>query len=162
MFDWFKKTIVPEITVDVKPILRLSNQELTDIFNNQQVCPDCGVWDFREGPSGGMSTNIYCANCGSWFNEQGPFGLDRIFKEDNYDWRDLPEFASDNFVYYTWDILRDWHQVTIGSTKSKDRQGLLFMVAHWCDNNIGGKWSVKDYILYFEEESDAVAAKLVG
>lgn len=34
------------------------------------VCPDCGHEGFYEGPSGGLSTNIFCANstCGQGFN----------------------------------------------------------------------------------------------
>lgn len=34
------------------------------------MCPDCGHRGFYEGPSGGMSTNIFCMNpkCRSGFN----------------------------------------------------------------------------------------------
>lgn len=34
------------------------------------ICPDCLSHEFYEGPSGGLSTNMYCANadCGANFN----------------------------------------------------------------------------------------------
>jgi len=41
------------------------------------VCPDCGgKGGFYEGPSGGMSTNIYCMNpkCRAFFNFTPMFG----------------------------------------------------------------------------------------
>jgi hypothetical protein len=32
-------------------------------------CLDCGTRDdFREGPNGGLSTNIFCARCGAGYN----------------------------------------------------------------------------------------------
>lgn len=41
--------------------------------DNPLICPYCGGDKFREGPSGGMSTNILCANpdCRHWFNYHG-------------------------------------------------------------------------------------------
>lgn len=39
-------------------------------------CPDCGKkTDFYEGPSGGMSTNIFCAQCGHGFNITPVIGI---------------------------------------------------------------------------------------
>lgn len=159
MFGWFKKSI--EEKPSITP-LALSNQELTDIFHNQKACPDCGVWDFREGPHGGMAVNIYCANCGSWFNEQGPFGLDRLFKHDNLDLRELDLDHSDNYEMYTWCIIRNWHKVPIEEENNQIRIMVLIDAANWCSTNdaIMGKWSIKDYVLYFEKETDAVAIKL--
>lgn len=146
----FKKEIRP---------LSLSKEELTKIFNEQQVCPDCGVWDFREGPSGGMSVNIYCANCGSWFNEQGPFGLDRIFKEENLDWRSSEKiyFEGKNYESYTWSILKDWHGVKFPFNYDIKNLADSF---YWCNNDIDGSWSIKDSTMYFEKETDAMAFKL--
>lgn len=45
------------------------------------ACPDCGARALLQGPSGGLSENVYCGNeerCGSRYNEMGPFGVDRI------------------------------------------------------------------------------------
>ena len=139
----------------------LSDKELTKIFHEQKVCPDCGVWDFRKGPSGGMSTNIYCANCGSWFNEQGPFGLDRIFKSDNLDLDTVDFDHSDKYELYTWDILKTWYPVAFDTDDIKKRT-MLLDAFNWCCSNSEplGRWSVKDYTMYFEKESDAVAIKL--
>lgn len=40
-------------------------------------CPDCGHQGFIEGPSGGLSTNIFCANkeCGHGFNVTPVIGI---------------------------------------------------------------------------------------
>jgi hypothetical protein len=47
-------------------------------------CPFCRKNNFREGPSGGISVNIYCANCGAGFNISGPFGVtDIIYLPEN-------------------------------------------------------------------------------
>lgn len=164
MISWLKKKIL-EVKQTVSPIypLRLTKEELTKIFYEQQVCPDCGVWDFREGPSGGMSVNIYCANCGSWFNEQGPFGIDRIFKlGENFDWR---EHAIDdhrkNYTHYTWKILKTWYRVEFENDTSLERRALHEAVEDCSfEDIIEHRWAVKDYTLYFEEEIDAVAVKL--
>lgn len=163
MFGWFKRTVA-KVEQKIAPLTpsTLSNQELTDIFHNQKVCPDCGVWDFHEGPSGGMSVNIYCANCESWFNEQGPFGLDRLFKEKNFDLGTVDLDHSDNYRLYTWDILKDWHRVEIDASTKKDQLIKLLDAANWCatQDEVFGQWSIKDYVLYFEKETDAVAVKL--
>lgn len=36
----------------------------------QKRCPDCGKSpvELYEGPSGGMSTNVFCSNCGHGYN----------------------------------------------------------------------------------------------
>lgn len=47
------------------------------IVLSKGICPDCGSKNgFYEGPSGGMSTNIFCANseCRSGFNYTSIFG----------------------------------------------------------------------------------------
>lgn len=35
-----------------------------------KICPDCKHQpvELMEGPSGGMSTNVFCSNCGAGFN----------------------------------------------------------------------------------------------
>lgn len=42
-------------------------------------CCDCEEM-LADGPSGGLSINMYCLNpkCGSRFNDMGPFGVERI------------------------------------------------------------------------------------
>lgn len=45
-------------------------------FSN--MCPDCGLLGFLEGPHGGMSVNIRCKACGSEFNVCPPFFAERI------------------------------------------------------------------------------------
>lgn len=160
MFGWLKK--VAQKVTPVYP-LRLSKEELTKIFQEQQVCPDCGVWDFREGPSGGMSVNIYCANCGSWFNEQGPFGLERLFKHTNFDWREKEIRGRKNYTDYTWEILKTWHRVEFEGGTSPDRRVFHDAIEEFTYGSfegLTGRWSVKDYTLYFEDETDAVAVKL--
>lgn len=40
------------------------------------TCPNCGSHKgFTEGPSGGMSTNIFCADCGQGFNITPMIGI---------------------------------------------------------------------------------------
>jgi hypothetical protein len=79
-------------------------------------CPDCGGTQFREGPSGGISTNWVCDNeaCGSRFNiaPVGPgatLGLDlcRIFPRD--------------FIGYC----TDQDLLHAGLVKARDRRRLL-------------------------------------
>jgi len=57
--------------------MKSTDKEITDYMRKNNRCPDCGGDDFREGPSGGMSTNIMCAGCGARFN-MSPFGAERI------------------------------------------------------------------------------------
>lgn len=44
--------------------------KLFQMVGPKNTCPDCGGKGFYEGPSGGMSTNIFCMNrdCRSGFN----------------------------------------------------------------------------------------------
>jgi hypothetical protein len=63
---------------------RLTDDELAFIVESakagQPACPDCGRAPLLEGPSGGLSVNVYCGNdeCGSRFNDMGAFGWERI------------------------------------------------------------------------------------
>lgn len=65
-FGWFRKPKVPERT------------DLFYIVGMKNTCPDCGSKGFYEGPSGGMSTNIFCRNrdCRSGFNLT-PFSINQ-------------------------------------------------------------------------------------
>jgi len=50
-------------------------------------CPDCGGRKFYEGPSGGMSTNVFCGTCGQGYNFTNIFGeghAERIRKDERY------------------------------------------------------------------------------
>jgi len=38
------------------------------VFPDNENCPDCGGFVFRDGPRGGLSQNIECVGCGSRFN----------------------------------------------------------------------------------------------
>ncbi len=48
--------------------IEMDDNKVADIAYKHGKCPDCGSEDFREGPSGGISTNIMCASCNHWFN----------------------------------------------------------------------------------------------
>jgi hypothetical protein len=76
---------------------RLTDDERAFIRRNA-LCPDCGVGNFLEGPTGGISINVICDRCSSKFNFHGcmaTYGADRI--SDSYrdpeekDRSDLPE-----------------------------------------------------------------------
>lgn len=54
------------------------------ILGQDRVCPDCGVWDMREGLSSGLATNIRCGNCGSCFNYVLGLFFDRIHPMDKF------------------------------------------------------------------------------
>ena len=43
-------------------------QRKLDALTRDGICPDCGGWTFRRGPSGGLTDNIKCVGCGSRFN----------------------------------------------------------------------------------------------
>ncbi len=47
----------------------------------EKKCPDCGKFDFLEGPRGGLAMNIKCAHCGSEFNVCPPWFAERIGKK---------------------------------------------------------------------------------
>ncbi len=133
--------------------ISLTAKELTEIFQKEEVCPDCGKWDFYKGPEGGMSLNIYCSNCGSWFNDSGPFGLERIR------WIDIKANYS-NYTEFTRNIVNNWNDLFTTSTHTE--------CGPWCEENISGMWSSKPaekdrvtgLMFYFAEESDALAFKL--
>ncbi|GEM_PF-3524683 len=44
----------------------------------EKKCPDCGKFDFLEGPRGGLAVNIKCTNCGSEFNVCPPWFAEQI------------------------------------------------------------------------------------
>ena len=146
MIDFIKNLFKKEL----RP-LSLSKKELTEIFNKQQVCPDCGVWDFREGPSGGLATNIYCANCGSWFNEQGPFGLDRIRFKDRSPQEAIFQQGA-GYRFYSWKIANEWTMFELPDVEED--------VLKWCCKNIDGPWSVKNDYVYIKNDTDIMAFKL--
>jgi hypothetical protein len=52
----------------------LTQPELDKLLGDFFVCPFCESEEWYEGPSGGMSQNVYCANeeCGAGFNVMGP------------------------------------------------------------------------------------------
>lgn len=56
----------------------LTKGEIKTLYGGH--CPDCDAEGLLEGPSAGLSVNIYCGNekCGSRFNVMGPFGAQRI------------------------------------------------------------------------------------
>jgi hypothetical protein len=58
-----------------RPLSEISQGKLGAIIQKNK-CPDCGSKGFYEGPSGGVSTNIYCTNpeCRSAFNYTNIFG----------------------------------------------------------------------------------------
>jgi hypothetical protein len=50
------------------------------VFPDDEDCPDCGGFIFRDGPRGGLSQNIECVGCGSRFNvTRWDRAHDRIF-----------------------------------------------------------------------------------
>lgn len=134
--------------------LHASPKELSKIYQEEQICPDCREWDFYEGPSGGMSQNIVCGNCGSFFNDSGPFGIERIH------WISL-ELSGDNYREFNSDIIKKWTAVILDN-------GNLVDTLNRCEDTISNLWSVKRggnksqtaITYYFESEEDAVAFKL--
>lgn len=134
-------------------------KSITEIFQEGK-CPDCGVWEFLEGPSGGMSTNIKCENCGSFFNDSGPFGLDRIR------WIKHRINGLNNAVHFEAKIL-EWEMIILENNKNWDE------IHNWCHDNIEDNWCVKSGVpktggstderqtFYFKNPDDAVKFKLV-
>lgn len=51
-------------------LIKDDNKSVTDWFNEHRSCPDCGGYQFLEGPKGGICQNIECGNreCGSRYN----------------------------------------------------------------------------------------------
>lgn len=146
MLKWILKT--PPST------LNATEKELTKIFRKEKVCPDCGIWEFLQGPSGGGSINILCGNCSSYFNEMGPFGISRIH------WVDVSSSAK-NYREFNRDIIKNWTKIIIIDVKSKEMND-------WCENNISDLWSVKcggnkshqAITYYFKSSESAIAFKL--
>jgi len=58
--------------------IEMDEDTLMALFMEHNGCPDCGSGKFKEGPSGGMSTNVKCAGCGHWFNLALPVAIQRI------------------------------------------------------------------------------------
>ena len=63
--------------------LIMDDDKLMETFLKYNCCPDCGSEIFREGPSGGMSTNIRCVGCGHHFNMALPISIERIHVDSN-------------------------------------------------------------------------------
>lgn len=143
----------------VEKVLPVKEKTITEIFQEGK-CPDCGVWAFLEGPSGGMSTNIKCENCGSFFNDSGPFGLDRIRYIEHL----ILEF--NNSVQFTGEVLT-WEMIILENGK------LWNEIYNWCHDNTKDNWCVKSGVpksegsmderqtFYFKNPDDAVKFKLV-
>jgi DNA-directed RNA polymerase subunit RPC12/RpoP len=68
--------------------LIMDDDKLKDAFLEYNACPDCGSQNFKEGPSGGMATNVKCAGCGHWFNLALPLFIQRINIDSNGGFRD--------------------------------------------------------------------------
>ena len=61
--------IEAQIALGIDPVKKLLSSDELWARIVTGICPDCGSdKGFHEGPSGGMSTNIYCATCGHRFN----------------------------------------------------------------------------------------------
>lgn len=137
--------------------IHASEKELTKIFQQEHVCPDCGVWDFLSGSEGGGSINILCGNCGSLFNEMGPFGISRIY------WIDI-NISVKNYREFNRDIIKKWTKIII----RYEIPNTSTEIYKWCENNINELWSVKwggdrsykTITYYFKLEEDALAFKL--
>jgi hypothetical protein len=57
------------------PVAETPEGEMWEHLMNRG-CLDCGTKDdCREGPSGGMSTNIFCARCGAGYNITPMIGI---------------------------------------------------------------------------------------
>jgi len=146
-----------KIHAEIIPIVQ--EKTITEIFNEGK-CPDCGVWEFLEGPQGGGSINIKCENCGSFFNEMGPFGIDRIR------WIIHPTDRN-NFVSFEPKILT-WNMI-IAEQFPSDIIGMY----NWCGDNTEDKWCVKSGVpksggsmddrqtFYFKNPNDAIQFRLV-
>ena len=61
----------------------MDDEVLMKAFLKNDACPDCGSEHFKEGPSGGMATNVKCSGCGHWFNFGLPLFIQRIHIDDN-------------------------------------------------------------------------------
>lgn len=144
---------VLEVWSDKKRITRLlSGSELIDNeidltkIISSGACPDCEKWEFYEGPSGGMSTNIWCGNCGSWFNYCPLFVTQRV---KNTGYKSLKNYQKfDRLIAKTW-------------IKINPRTPLLTEeICNWCAEYCEGNWSINNHYFFFNIESDVVSFKL--
>jgi len=139
-----------------------SNKKLKKILLKKKQCPDCGNNIFNEGPTINLTYSIVCQNCRSWFMINNSFGVQRIHKEFNYNWYENFDIYKENYyncIPYTREIIKNWYKIIINHSISISS---LKKQLEWCSNikNIKGKWSVKDFIFYFEDDNDAIAFKL--
>lgn len=77
LFDWFFPKKERHNVVEGFSGQLLSEREEGKLGKKilQNICPDCGSKKgFYEGPSGGMSTNIFCSACGQGYNFTNIFG----------------------------------------------------------------------------------------
>ena len=114
------------------------------------LCPDCGEWEFYEGPSGGMSTNYLCGHCGSEFNHCAFFVAERIGR--------ISIKGLNNVIPITPLIIRTWCKIDLFNPRSNMKNRDDAMV--WCSNESSDDWCVNSYFFYFKEEADAMAFKL--
>lgn len=158
----------------------LSDDELTKIFDEKRICPDCespAEKTFLDGPTGGMCVNIKCSNCGSFFNNMGPFGLSRINNLNHqyyyFMWTSNMDCQPTNkFTPFTPKIIQTWYKVSVTAVDSLSRWHELY---DWCSNNCSKRWSIKsgicdsgdsvgnaekDGTLFFEDKHDAVLFQL--
>ena len=61
----------------------MDDKKLKDAFLEYNACPDCGCESFREGPTGGLATNVRCNGCGHYFNFGLPLFIQRIHIRSN-------------------------------------------------------------------------------
>lgn len=114
------------------------------------LCPDCGEWEFYEGPSGGMSTNYLCGQCGSEFNHCSVFPSQRIGR--------ISIKGLNNVVSITPPIIRTWYKIDLFNPRSNMKKQTKAII--WCADETTDEWSVNSYFFYFKEETDAMAFKL--
>jgi hypothetical protein len=80
MFDWITKLFRGPTIIDEK--------EMTEaLFTKiQRGCPSCHCPpNWREGPHGGICTNIYCGDCGEGYNIAPIVGVaQKIGKDERY------------------------------------------------------------------------------
>jgi len=73
-----KECIVKTVCDEKCDQLEHDSDKILNIMKEGNCCPDCGCTSIIEGPSGGMSQNIFCAECKHGFNMKGGIGVDRI------------------------------------------------------------------------------------
>ena len=76
-----KECIVGQVCSELCDKVETNENEIYNKMRTDNCCPDCGGLKLIEGPSGGLSQNIFCANCKHGFNIMGPFEkIERIGK----------------------------------------------------------------------------------